>query len=130
MAILLMEDDADLLAILCFALRRDGHEVIAARDGAVGLQLWRTKDPQLVVLDVGLPKVSGWEVLKQIRAESSTPVIMLTAALSDADVLQGLEGGADDYVTKPFNPRELFARIRAVLRRAKEAADQPRKGWE
>jgi DNA-binding response OmpR family regulator len=130
MSILIVEDDADLLDILCFTLRREGHEVIAARDGAVGLQLWRQKDPQLVLLDVDLPKVNGWEVCRQIRAESNTPILMLTAARSDADIVRGLDSGADDYITKPFNPRELLARIRAVLRRAKEAADQPRKGWQ
>lgn len=130
MSILIVEDDADLLDILCFTLRREGHEVIAARDGAVGLQLWRQKDPQLVLLDVDLPKVNGWEVCRQIRAESNTPILMLTAARSDGDIVRGLDSGADDYITKPFNPRELLARIRAVLRRAKEAADQPRKGWQ
>ncbi len=130
MSILIVEDDADLLDILCFTLRREGHEVIAARDGAVGLQLWRQKDPQLVLLDVDLPKVNGWEVCRQIRAESNTPILMLTAARADADIVRGLDSGADDYITKPFNPRELLARIRAVLRRAKEAADQPRKGWQ
>jgi DNA-binding response OmpR family regulator len=130
MPILIVEDDADLLDILCFALRREGHEVIAARDGAVGLQLWKAKDPELVLLDVDLPKVNGWEVCKQIRSESNTPVLMLTASRADTDVVKGLEGGADDYITKPFNPRELLARIRAVLRRAKESADQPRKGWQ
>ncbi len=130
MSILIVEDDADLLDILCFTLRREGHEVIAERDGAVGLQLWRQKDPQLVLLDVDLPKVNGWEVCRQIRAESNTPILMLTAARADADIVRGLDSGADDYITKPFNPRELLARIRAVLRRAKEAADQPRKGWQ
>ena len=130
MSILIVEDDADLLDILCFTLRREGHEVIAARDGAIGLQLWRQKDPRLVLLDVDLPKVNGWEVCRQIRAESNTPILMLTAARSDADIVRGLDSGADDYITKPFNPRELLARIRAVLRRAKEPADQPRKGWQ
>jgi DNA-binding response OmpR family regulator len=130
MAVLIVEDDPDLLDVLCFALRREGHDVIAARDGAVGLQLWKSKDPQLVLLDIDLPRVSGWDVCKQIRSESDVPVLMLTAARSEADIVRGLELGADDYIAKPFSPRELLARIRAVLRRAKESADQPRKGWQ
>jgi DNA-binding response OmpR family regulator len=130
MSILIVEDDPDLLDILCFALRREGHDVIAAHDGAAGLQLWKAKDPRLVLLDVDLPKMSGWEVCKKIRSESNTPVIMLTGASTDADVVKGLELGADDYVTKPFSPKQLMARIRAVLRRAKESAEEPRKGWQ
>src|SRR5262245_22445645 len=130
MSILIVEDDADLLDLLCFAMRREGHDVIAAHDGAVGLRLWEEKDPQLVLLDVDLPKLSGWQVCKQIRSTSSTPVIMLTATSSEADVIKGLELGADDYITKPFSPGQLLARVRAVLRRAKEPADQPRKGWQ
>jgi DNA-binding response OmpR family regulator len=130
MAILIVEDDADLLDILCFALRRGGHDVIAAHDGAAGLQLWKAKDPQLVLLDLDLPKVTGWEVCRQIRSESNTPVIMLTGADSDSDVVRGLELGADDYITKPFSPRQFLARVQAVLRRSKDAVDQPRKGWQ
>jgi DNA-binding response OmpR family regulator len=130
MSILIVEDDADLLDILCFAVRRGGHDVIAAHDGAVGLELWKSKNPELVLLDVHLPKMSGWDVCKAIRSESNTPVIMLTSANDEADVVRGLELGADDYVTKPFSPKQLMARIRAVLRRAKESADEPRKGWQ
>jgi DNA-binding response OmpR family regulator len=130
MSILIIEDDADMLDILCFTVRRSGHEVIAAHNGAVGLDLWRSKNPELVLLDVGLPKLSGWDVCKAIRSESRTPVIMLTAADEDEDVVRGLELGADDYVTKPFSPKELMARIRAVLRRAQESAEEPRKGWQ
>ena len=130
MAILIVEDDPDLLDILVFAVRREGHDVIAAHDGAAGLHLFKTKEPQLVLLDADLPKVNGWEVCKAIRSESNTPIIMLTGAASDTDVVKGLELGADDYVTKPFSPKQLMARIRAVLRRAKESADEPRKGWQ
>ena len=130
MAILVVEDDSDLLDILCFTLRREGHDVIAAHDGAQALQLWETKHPQLVLLDIDLPKVSGWDVCKQIRKESTTPVIMLTAASNDPDIVKGLELGADDYITKPFSPRQLVSRIRAVLRRVKETVDQPRQGWQ
>ena len=130
MAILIVEDDPDLSDILVFAVRREGHDVIAAHDGAAGLHLFKTKEPQLVLLDADLPKVNGWEVCKAIRSESNTPIIMLTGAASDTDVVKGLELGADDYVTKPFSPKQLMARIRAVLRRAKESADEPRKGWQ
>jgi DNA-binding response OmpR family regulator len=130
MSILIVEDDSDLLDILCFALRRDGHDVIAAHDGASGLQLWKARDPRLVLLDVDLPKVNGWDVCKQIRRESNTPVIMLTGAHAEDDKVRGLELGADDYLVKPFSHRELSARIKAVMRRAKEASDQPRKGWQ
>ncbi len=130
MSILIVEDDSDLLDILCFALRREGHDVIAAHDGAAGLELWKSKDPRLVLLDVELPKMNGWEVCKRIRSEASTPIIMLTGNSTDTDIVKGLELGADDYITKPFSPKQLMARIRAVLRRAKESADQPRKGWQ
>jgi DNA-binding response OmpR family regulator len=130
MSILIVEDDADLLDVLCFTLRRDGHDVIAAHDGQAGLQLWRTKEPRLVLLDVHLPKIDGWQLCKQIRAESRVPIIMLTAAAEDGDVVKGLNLGADDYIVKPFSPGQLTARVRAVLRRAAEAADQPRKGWQ
>src|SRR5262245_55169679 len=130
MSILIVEDDADMLDILCFAVRREGYDVLAVHDGATALALWQQKDPQLVLLDAALPKLSGWEVCQQIRRESATPVIMVTAAASDAEVVRGLELGADDYITKPFSPKELLARIRAVLRRAQAAADAPRKGWQ
>ena len=130
MSVLIVEDDADLLDILCYTLRREGHDVIAAHDGVSGIQIWKMKDPRLVLLDVDLPKMNGWEVCKRIRSESNTPVIMLTGAATDTDVVKGLELGADDYITKPFSPKQLMARIRAVLRRAKEPTDQPRKGWQ
>jgi len=130
MAVLVIEDDVELLDILCFALRRDGHDVIGAHDGEAGLRLFKGNEPQLVLLDLNLPKLSGWEVCKQIRRESTTPVIMLTANASERDVINGLDAGADDYITKPFSPSQLLARVRAVLRRRAEAADQPRQGWQ
>jgi DNA-binding response OmpR family regulator len=130
MSILIVEDDSELLDVLCFAVRRGGHDVIAAHDGAMGLELWRSKSPELVLLDVDLPKMSGWDVCKAIRSESSTPVIMLTGHREDDQIVKGLELGADDYITKPFSPKQLMARIRAVLRRTGEPSDQPRKGWQ
>lgn len=128
MAILLVEDDTDMLDILCFMFRREGHDVIAAHDGALGLQLFAAKRPELVLLDVELPKLTGWEVLKQIRATSATPVIMLTAASDDAAVVKGLELGADDYISKPFSPRQLLARVRTVLRRGAQVETTTRQG--
>jgi DNA-binding response OmpR family regulator len=130
MAILAVEDDADLLDILSYTLRRDGHDVIAARDGATALQLWKFRNPQLILLDVDLPKLDGWQVCEQIRAEASTPIIMLTGMSSPNDVIRGLELGADDYVTKPFSPKELTSRVRAVLRRSKDSPEEPRQGWQ
>src|SRR5712692_8593433 len=108
MSIPIVEDDADMLDILCFAVRREGYDVLAVHDGATALALWERKDPELVLLDAELPQLSGWEVCKQIRRDSRTPVIMVTAASRDADVVRGLELGADDYITKPFSPRELL----------------------
>jgi DNA-binding response OmpR family regulator len=130
MAILVVEDDPDLLDILCFTLRREGHDVIAARDGATGLEMWRSKEPLLVLLDVDLPKKNGWEVCAEIRKESSTPVVMLTGADDESDIVKGFDLGADDYITKPFSHRQLVMRVGAVLRRAKQQPDQPRKGWQ
>src|SRR4051812_33058269 len=115
MPILVVEDDPDLLDILCFTLRREGHDVIAAHDGITGLQLWKSKEPSLVLLDVDLPKKNGWEVCQEIRKESNTPVIMLTGLGSDSDIVKGFELGADDYITKPFSHKQLTSRVRAVL---------------
>ncbi len=99
-------------------LERDGYQVVAAPDGAAALEAFRRKVPDLVLLDINLPEVNGLEVCRQVRGESSTPIIMLTARNEEADKLIGLELGADDYMTKPFSPREVVARVRAVLRRA------------
>lgn len=129
MSILIVDDDADLLDILCFALRRDGHEVLAARDGGAALKLWEQKKPRLVVLDVDLPFVNGWDVCKQIREASTTSVIMLTAASAEGDIVKGLDLGADDYIVKPFSPREFLARVRAALRRPNEVSDLPSREW-
>lgn len=130
MTILIVEDDTDLVDVLCFVLRRDGHDVIAAHSGDAGLQLWRSRDPQLVLLDADLPKVTGWEICKTIRHESDTPVIMMTGAATEADKIRGFDLGADDYITKPFSHRELVSRIRVAIRRGKNSSDQPRKGWQ
>jgi two-component system alkaline phosphatase synthesis response regulator PhoP len=130
MAILAVEDDADLLDILSFTLRRDGHDVIPARDGEAALALWSARDPQLILLDVNIPKVNGWQVCERIRAEADTPVVMLTGMVTTHDIARGFELGVDDYVTKPYSPRELSARIRAILSRTDRLGEEPRRGWQ
>jgi DNA-binding response OmpR family regulator len=118
MAILLVEDDQDLAEIIGYTLRRADFDVVTTYDGFSALRLIKTKVPSLVLLDVNLPRMDGWGVLQQLRASSSTPVIMLTACSGDADVVRGLRLGADDYITKPFSPTQLVARVEAVLRRS------------
>ena len=116
--ILIAEDEPKIVDVLRLYLERDGYQVVAAPDGATVLEAFHRKVPDLVLLDLNLPEVSGLEVCRQVRRESSTPIIMLTARDGEADKLIGLELGADDYVTKPFSPREVVARVRAVLRRS------------
>jgi DNA-binding response OmpR family regulator len=116
--ILVVDDDADLLDLTGYALRREGFEVVQAVDGEQALQRWERESPDLVLLDANMPKMNGFEVCRQIRQASTTPVIMLTARDDEEDILQGLELGADDYVTKPFSAKQLIARIKAVIRRA------------
>lgn len=118
MTILLVEDDRDLADIIAYTLRRSDYEVLTTYDGFSALRLIKSRDPSLVVLDVNLPRIDGWGVLQQIRTSSTVPVIMLTACDEDADVVRGLRLGADDYVTKPFSPTQLVARVEAVMRRA------------
>jgi DNA-binding response OmpR family regulator len=117
-AVLVVDDDRKIVDLVTLYLRRDGYEVLAAYDGRQALDLARRKQPDLIVLDLLLPELDGISVCRVLRAESRVPIIMLTARSTDADKLIGLDLGADDYLTKPFNPRELMARIRAVLRRA------------
>ena len=117
MKVLLVDDDSDLLDVTSYALRREGFDVIGATDGLQALRRWTVDQPDVVVLDVGLPKLSGFEVLRRIEQNGSTPVILLTALRSEDDIVKGFRLGADDYVTKPFSPRELTMRIRAVGRR-------------
>lgn len=119
-----MDDDRKLVELIQLYLERDGYRVLAAYDGREALELARHKQPDLVVLDLMLPEVSGLDVCRTLRAESDVPIIMLTARTSEDDKLLGLNLGADDYVTKPFSPRELMARIRAVLRRASQQEEE------
>lgn len=115
--VLVIEDEESFRDALQFMLSREGFDVILASNGAQGMKLFDSMNPDLVLLDLMLPEVSGTEVCKHIRSKSNTPVIMLTAKDSEIDKVVGLELGADDYVTKPFSTRELLARIKAVLRR-------------
>ena len=119
MKILIVDDDPDLLEAvgLGMQLQWPGAEVVTAEDGEQGLQVFFEQTPDVVLLDVGLPRLDGFEVLRRIRAVSDTPVLRLTARGVELDKVRGLEIGADDYVTKPFSPLELLARIKAVLRR-------------
>jgi len=116
-SILLIEDDPHVTEILDLYLRKDGYKVTVATDGHLGLQTALDSRPDLVVLDVMLPGLTGWEVLRRLRERSKVPVLMLTAKGTDHDKILGLDLGADDYVPKPFNPVEVVARIRAILRR-------------
>ncbi|MDR7555420.1 MAG: response regulator transcription factor [Armatimonadota bacterium] len=116
--ILVVDDEPEITAILRRYLEQDGYRVVEARDGRQALEAFRRERPHLVVLDLMLPEIDGWEVARQIRAAGNTPIIMLTARSEETDRLVGLGLGADDYVVKPFSPREVAARVRAVLRRA------------
>ena len=115
--VLLVEDDPGVVEIASTYLAHDGHNVLVANDGLEGLRLARENDPDLLVLDLMLPKLNGEEVCRVLRQESDVPIVMLTARYSEEDRLAGLDLGADDYITKPYSPRELCARVRAVLRR-------------
>jgi DNA-binding response OmpR family regulator len=115
--ILVVDDDVKIVELVKLYLTREGYSVITAYDGNEALQLARQSHPDLIVLDIMLPGIDGLEVCKKLRAESSVPIILLTAKTTEQDRIVGLDLGADDYVTKPFSPKELAARVRAVFRR-------------
>ena len=116
--VLIVEDERAIVEILKFNLVREGYETLEALDGETGLELGRTADPDLILLDVMLPKLGGFEICRQLRDEgSAVPIIMLTAREEENDKVFGLEAGADDYITKPFSMRELLARVKANIRR-------------
>jgi len=115
--VLIVDDDVKTVELVKLYLNRDGHKVLTAYNGLEALRLAREGHPNLIVLDIMLPGIDGLQVCRTLRAESDVPIIMLTAKTTDQDKLAGLGLGADDYVTKPFSPRELAARVRAVLRR-------------
>ena len=118
MKILVVDDDLELLGLVAYALRQAGYLVVEASDGAAALAAFEREEPSLVVLDVNLPRMSGLEVCRKIREASKVPVMMLTVRSAEEDQVQALDLGADDYLTKPFSPRTLLARVRALLRRA------------
>ena len=117
--VLVVDDEKKIVDLLRAYLEREGYQVVEAFDGKSALDVCRREKPDLIVLDLMLPQIDGLEVCRQIRRTSDVPIIMLTARGEDADKLIGLEIGADDYVTKPFSPRELVARVRVVLRRTR-----------
>lgn len=116
--ILLVDDEANITQLASMYLEKEGYRTITANEGLSALDKARQQSPALIVLDLMLPELDGWEVCKQIRRESDVPILMLTARDDDIDKIVGLELGADDYMTKPFNPRELVARVKAILRRS------------
>ena len=116
--ILVVDDEAELVRALRGYLEKDGYRVVSARDGQMALAVFRQERPDLVLLDLMLPKMDGLQVCQRLRQSSDVPIIMLTARVDEADRVVGLEIGADDYVVKPFSPREVVARVRAQLRRA------------
>ena len=119
--ILVVEDDKDIVRLLKYNLEKEGYRVVSATDGEAGLGAARKDRPDLLILDVMVPKLDGFELLKIVRRETRAPVLMLTARKEEVDRVLGLELGADDYLTKPFGVRELLARVKALLRRAAPA---------
>jgi DNA-binding response OmpR family regulator len=122
---LLIEDEEEIADLLRMSFEREGFRLVHATTGEDGLDRLRERQPRVVLIDIGLPGMDGYEVCRRIRAESDLPVIMLTARDSEIDTVVGLEIGADDYVTKPFSTRELVARVKAVLRRSEERPSVP-----
>ena len=123
-SVLVVEDDRNITELLQMYLEKEGYAVTTAADGGQGLSKFRAINPDLVLLDVMMPVMDGWAVCKAIRAESQTPIIMLTAKSETEDKIAGLKSGADDYITKPFEMREVLARIEAVLRRTDRCAGE------
>lgn len=117
MKALIVDDDRVLGDVVAFTLRREGFQIVRAYNGEAALAVWAAEQPDLVVLDVNLPQMDGFSVCRQIRKQANTPIILLTVRGEEDDIVNGLNLGADDYITKPFSPRQLIARSRAVLRR-------------
>jgi two-component system, OmpR family, response regulator AdeR len=122
--VLVVEDEPQIAAVLEAYLKQEGHRVEKAADGKAALVLYRAAKPDLLLLDLMLPGLSGMDVLKAVRADGQTPIILVTARAEETDQVLGLEFGADDYVVKPFRPREVMARVKAVLRRASNRSEQ------
>src|SRR4030043_146976 len=126
--VLIVEDDANLLETLKYNLRKEGYDVVTANNGEQAIEIaWKEK-PDLIILDIMLPKMNGFEVCRILRKEMTVPILMLTAKADETDKIVGLEIGADDYMTKPFSMRELLARVRAMLRRTKMTEVRPGPG--
>ncbi|MDH3538594.1 MAG: response regulator transcription factor [Acidimicrobiia bacterium] len=123
--VLLIEDEEEIADLLRLVFEKEGFRLLHAASGEKGLQLLAERSPRAVLLDLGLPGVDGMEVCRRIRASSDVPIIMLTARDDEIDKVVGLEIGADDYVTKPFSPREIVARVKAVLRRSEQQPEAP-----
>jgi len=123
--ICIVDDEQHIIDLAQMYLEAENFKITTANDGKTALEKILTEKPSLVVLDLMLPQLDGWEVCRRVRAESDVPIIMLTARSDDIDRIVGLELGADDYLTKPFNPRELVARVKAILRRAEKRTTQP-----
>lgn len=122
--ILIIEDDADIRTVVVTRLKRAGYETIIASDGMDGLRRFYGDRPDLVVLDIAMPVMDGWQVLERLREVSEVPVVILTAAIQERDKLRGLRSGADDYITKPFSGEELLARVQVALRHASAAEEE------
>jgi len=123
--ILIIEDEEKIVKIIQAYLEREGYRVLTALNGKEGMEKAINEEPDLIILDLMLPEISGWDICRNLRRDSSVPIIMLTAHGEDTDKIVGLELGADDYVTKPFNPKELVSRVRAVLRRVHNKVGAP-----
>ncbi len=121
MRVLLFEDDTEMLDLTAYALRKHGYDVTGVADGALAVERWQRERPDLVLLDVNLPHMSGFDICREIRKQSSLPIIMVTAAADDAHVVEGFECGADDYVVKPVSYRQLAMRMRVVMERHTDA---------
>ncbi len=122
--ILVVDDDPHIRDVICFALEKAGLAAFTAQDGAEAMRRFESDKPDLVVLDIGMPEIDGLEVCRRIRRQGETPILFLSARSDEIDRIVGLELGGDDYVTKPFSPRELVARVTAILKRAKAAVDE------
>ena len=130
--VLIVDDEKNIVDIIAFNLKREGYEVIKAFNGEEGVEKTFSEEPDLILLDIMMPKLDGYEACKKIREKKNTPIIMLTARAEEVDKVLGLELGADDYVTKPFGVRELMARVKANLRKVsvREEEKQPASSGE
>jgi DNA-binding response OmpR family regulator len=125
MKALIVDDDLALADVVSFTLRRAGFEVTVANDGLTAIERWEQVKPDFIILDLNLPKLSGLQVCKRIRSESDVPILILSVRSDDDDIVTGLQEGADEYIVKPFSPRQLIARIEAVLRRSGNPSPAP-----